>query len=63
LLHCNAWGIGLLLAPEWVFGVIGEAKHGAPAVYSRYGGAWFLGVAIAGFLTLRDVKGRSLVAE
>ena len=51
LLTLAAWGLVLLVYPQLVW----ETLHGAEAVssaYSRYGGAWFLGVAVAAGVAL-----------
>ena len=51
LLTRAAWGLVLLIYPQFVW----ETLHGADAVssaYSRYGGAWFVGVAVAAGVAL-----------
>lgn len=51
VLTLAAWGLVLLIYPQFVW----ETLHGADAVssaYSRYGGAWFLGVAVAAAFAL-----------
>jgi hypothetical protein len=51
LLTLAAWGLVLLIYPQFVW----ETLHGADTVsgaYSRYGGAWFLGVAVAAAVAL-----------
>lgn len=51
LLTLAAWGLVLLVYPQFVW----ETLHGADAVssaYSRYGGAWFVGVAVAAGVAL-----------
>jgi hypothetical protein len=53
LLTLAAWGLVLLIYPQFVW----ETLHGADAVssaYSRYGGAWFLGVAVAAGVALTE---------
>jgi hypothetical protein len=51
LLTLAAWGLVLLIYPQFVW----ETLHGADAVssvYSRYAGAWFLGIAVAAGVAL-----------
>jgi hypothetical protein len=51
LLTLAAWGVVLLIYPQFVW----ETLQGADPVsgaYSRYSGAWFLGVAVAAGIAL-----------
>jgi len=54
------WGVALYLAPSFVFETLGGADSVADG-YSRYGGAWFIGVAVAAWLALRDGTGEKPV--
>lgn len=57
------WGTGLLLFPERLLVEIGGAKQSIPSAYSRYSGAWLLGVAAAAFATLADTGKRGFLFE
>ena len=46
LLSLAAWGVVLLIYPDFVFVTLHGADSVSPA-YSRYSGAWFIGVAAA----------------
>ena len=50
------WGVALYLAPGFIFETLGGADPVADG-YSRYGGAWFIGVAVAAWMALRDGTG------
>lgn len=58
-----AWGVGLLLFPEWVLVAVGGAKQSIPSAYSRYSGAWLLGVAAAAFASLGDSSKKGFLFE
>lgn len=50
------WGIGLYLFPAFLWETLGGADPVA-GTYSRYSGAWFLGVTFVAWLALRDGTG------
>ena len=47
------WGIPLLLFPQFLWVTIGGAVEPAATFYSRYSGAWFIGVSIAAIIAAR----------
>ena len=54
------WGIALYLAPGFIWETLGGAESVADG-YSRYSGAWFIGVAAAAWMALRDGTGEKPV--
>lgn len=56
LVTIGLWGVALYLAPGFIFETLGGADSVADG-YSRYSGAWFLGVAVAAWLALQDGTG------
>lgn len=54
------WGVSLYLAPGFVWETLGGADPVADG-YSRYSGAWFIGVSIAAWMALRDGTGEKPV--
>lgn len=54
------WGVALYLAPGFIFETLGGADSVADG-YSRYSGAWFVGVAAAAWLAIKDGTGEKPV--
>ncbi len=54
------WGVVLYLAPGFIFETLGGADPVADG-YSRYSGAWFVGVAVASWLAIREGTGEKAV--
>ncbi len=48
------WGVSMLLFPQWVFHNIGGVMITVSPEYSRYSGAWFIGIAVAAFMILQN---------
>ena len=53
LISLVVWGIPMLLFPGFLWTVIGGATDAVSPVYSRYGGAFFLGIAFSTYMALR----------
>lgn len=49
------WGVGLLVVPGFIWETLGGADPVSP-MYSRYGGAWFVAVAVAAWTALRGAS-------
>ncbi len=60
LVTIGLWGIALFLAPAFIWETLGGADAVA-GTYSRYSGAWFLGVALAAWMALQDATGERSV--
>ena len=54
------WGVALYIAPGFIFETLGGADSVADG-YSRYSGAWFIGVAVAAWLAIKDGTGEKPV--
>jgi hypothetical protein len=50
------WGIPLLLVPKFLFMDIGGATDAVAPFYSRYGGAWFIGIGVAAIIALMNAS-------
>jgi hypothetical protein len=59
------WGVPLLVTPQWLFGAIGGVAQAdlAHTLYSRYSGAWFLGVGIIALIAIGRPAGARAVLE
>ncbi len=60
VLTISVWGVLLYLVPAFVWETLGGADPVAGG-YSRYSGAWFIGVAVAAWLAIRRGTGATPV--
>ena len=60
LVTIGLWGVALFLAPAFMWETLGGADAVA-GTYSRYSGAWFIGVAVAAWMALQDTTGERSV--
>lgn len=60
LVSIGLWGVALFLVPAFVWETLGGSEPVA-GTYSRYSGAWFIGVAVAAWFALKDRTGEEPV--
>jgi len=60
LVTIGLWGVALFFAPSFIWETLGGADAVA-GTYSRYSGAWFIGVAVAAWLALQNGAAESSV--
>lgn len=56
LVTIGLWGVALFLVPSFIWETLGGADAVA-GTYSRYSGAWFIGVAVVAWMALQTGLG------